>query len=376
MTLAVILLIIFQSLIIVSTANQKISNDSATLTSSPVITPISTQTNLQWGQKNTLLIWEVDGGKLWTLWKNGTQIRNGTVLNNIIEIKIENWQLEDWQLGTYNLTLNILGDNDTSATSTLWVHIYFGDEYANSVLDYAWIYNETNAIGAPDGEHASLFPAYGNGYLILDMGDGEEIIDGNGDDVTIVAQGGNYSVRMMSDLIPPYTYFSFSNGSVSIDLAKKGLIMARYIYVEYYSGPYVELDAIVAIHYNQEDVTPPQITGPSDFQIWSNQTTVTLTWEASDATPWNYTVIVNETHVDEGPWNGSTINYTLNRTDESDKVNITLVLYDLFENHAEHMVTIEIRPITTTPVPASSLLSLLVGFGILLIWKKYHSRGN
>jgi hypothetical protein len=374
------MLITIQYLVIVSTANQKTSNDSTALTSSPIISGIPENTYFRWGQENASLSWEVFGGELWKLWKNDTQIRNGTVIDDKIEIKIENWQLEDWRLGAYNLTLQVSNENDNSIISTIWVQIIFGDEYANSDVfsDSPFYNNEDRAIGAPDGKFALIYDDYAPGALILDMGMGEEIIDGNGKDMTIVAQGGNYSVKVTNDLSTPFTYLEFNReGNNSFDLAEKELAIARYVCVEYFGGSSVELDAIVAIHYNQEDVAPPQIIEPSDFWIWSNQTTIALAWEVFDVTPWNYDIIVDEVVFEEGSWNGSKITFTLNLAGNNSEVNTTLILYDLFGNNAKDTVIIEIRPVTTSSETKTTpyyILSLFMGFSVLLIMYRYNAR--
>ena len=54
-----------------------------------------------------------------------------------------------------------------------------GDEYADSVVfkSSMWYFHGENAMGAPDNKSAVIYFDYGNGFLTLDMGEGEEIID-------------------------------------------------------------------------------------------------------------------------------------------------------------------------------------------------------
>jgi hypothetical protein len=127
------------------------------------------------------LTWEVHACTSWRLWKNGTLIRDGIIKENLIEIGIENWQLEDWRPGTYNLTLEVTNEHDKSTWNTVWIDfiLNLGDAYADAVvIEYSiWSIAGTKALDTPDGEHAIIYPDYIDGYLTLDMGANEEIID-------------------------------------------------------------------------------------------------------------------------------------------------------------------------------------------------------
>ncbi|MHA2244566.1 MAG: aryl-sulfate sulfotransferase [Candidatus Hodarchaeales archaeon] len=312
------------------------------------------QKEFQWGEVNASLTWEVHGGTQWRLWRNCTLVRSGTYSNKSITILIEHWQFERWRLGHYNITLQVYDETGASSSNTLIILIWInlGDKYADAIIPSSsiWYSFGEKALGAPDGTFAEIFLDYGNGYLSLDMGDTEEIINGDRMDVTIVAQGGNYNVYVKNDINSIFRYLGWGNDNTSFDLGTIGVSTARYIRVEYYSGDIVELDAIVASYYNEPEVDniPPQINGPIDFWVWENQTMVVLTWEVFDVTPWNYALRINGALIESKPWNGSNIIFTLNLINKRGQIQVSLVLYDIFKNHAEDEVNIEIRPLEST----------------------------
>ncbi|MFQ5977026.1 MAG: aryl-sulfate sulfotransferase [Candidatus Heimdallarchaeota archaeon] len=348
--------------------------------SPPIIAATPEQTTLQWGQENVSLIWEVHGGTSWALWRNGTVIQTGELDSKYVEVPIKSWQDENWRPSTYNLTLQVTGEMDLSVTHTSWVRIEInmGDAYANVVTTGAslWYSFGENAVGAPDGRFAQIFVDYENGYLTLDMGLHEEIIDGSGPDFMVVAQGGNYTVLVGNDLSQPLSLLGMGKGNQSFNLADAGIASVRYVRIEYRAGADVELDAISALYYNQPtgDHENPQIIGPIDFWIWANQTAVILTWEALDATPWNYSIWINENLVETGSWNGSDIDFVLTWT-SSGNVSITLILFDVFGNRAENTVHVDIRPIPSLNSKAKSknttipLVPVVLSLFFVLIWR-------
>ena len=233
--------------------------------SPPVIATGPRQTEIQWGQENVSLSWEVHGGTHWTLWKNRTSIYSGNVASTRIEVRIENWQQEEWHPGTYNLTLQVVEEGGTAALYTSWIQVLvnFGDAYADSVVTAVsmWYFFGENALGPPDGAFTRLYAGYGNGHVTLDMGLGEEIIDGNGVDFTVYARGGEYVVFVGNNLsVPqlvenqmsvPLISLGEGIGNKSFDLASTSWVQARYIQIVYLKGEEVELDAVVAIYFNQ-----------------------------------------------------------------------------------------------------------------------------
>lgn len=264
------------------------------------------------------------------------------------------------------------------------------DAYANAFVQSSsmWYDDEENAYGAPDGQYAEIYEDYGNGYLTLDMGLNQEIVNGTGSDFTVVAEGGQYIVRANDDLtyiLFPYSRLGFGTGNTSFDLSDINRSSARYVMIEWFYEETTKLDAIEAIHYNQPDyeADPPQITGPEDLLVWSDQNTAQLSWEVSDFTPWNYSILVDDTIVEQGfYWDESLITYTVGLTDITDEVVVTLVLDDTFINRAEDTVRIEIRPGTPTTEPSDTTsnttifphLPLLGGFLAIFLLGKWNKR--
>ena len=244
--------------------------------SPPVIATSPHQSAIQWGQKHVSLSWEVHGGTHWTLWKNGTVVYSGEVTRPRIEVWIENWEQEDWSPGTYNLTLQVAEEDGTATTRTSWLQIWvnFGDVYADSVITEAsmWYAAGSFALGPPDSKYAYLHFGYGNGHMTLDMGVGEEILDGMGADFTVYAQGGEYAVFVSNNLSAPVlvgnqvsaplSLLGEGVGNTQFDLANSGLSQVRYIQIVYLGGEDVKIDAVEAHYFNQ----PPKPT--SNFVLW------------------------------------------------------------------------------------------------------------
>ncbi|MFQ6126729.1 MAG: aryl-sulfate sulfotransferase [Candidatus Heimdallarchaeota archaeon] len=230
----------------------------------PVIATTPHQTEIQWGQKNTSLRWEIHGGTHWVLWKNGTEADSGAVTSTQIEVRIENWQ-RDWHPGTYNLTIQVTNEDGVTVTNTIRIRIWvnLGDAYADSIVRgfSMWYWDGENALGPPDGKFTRLYYGYGNGHVTLDMGLDEEIRDGKGVDFMVYARKGSYAVFVGNNLSapllignqtpPPLTLLGEGFGNTSFDLASADLVQARYIQVVYIAGEEVELDAVMAVYFNQ-----------------------------------------------------------------------------------------------------------------------------
>ena len=244
--------------------------------SPPVIVNGPQQTEFQWGEANTSLTWEVHGGTHWTLWINGTAAYSGKVTSTCIEVQVENRQQEDWWPDTYNLTLQVIDESGAIGTRTSWIRVSVdpGDAYADSIITGVsmWYWDGENALGPPDGKFTRLYLGYGNGHVTLDMGSDEEILDENGIDFTVYARGGEYAVFIGNNLSAlmlvenqvsaPLVLLGVGIGNTSFDLADSNLTQARYIQIVYLKGENVELDAVVAVHFNQ----PPK---PAlNFERW------------------------------------------------------------------------------------------------------------
>ncbi|MFQ6126983.1 MAG: hypothetical protein ACE5R6_20600 [Candidatus Heimdallarchaeota archaeon] len=289
------------------------------------------------------------------------------------------------------VTINILLLASNTVVSEVKNITINSDAYADSVIrDASKSYTLGEyALGPPDGQFALISINYEEGYLTLDMGEGEDIVDGNGNDFIVVAQGGRYITWVSYGPGELFKKFSVGNGNQSFDLASVNLFNARYVQIQWSSGDDIELDAIVAINYitGEIDIENPRIAGLENFWIWENQTSTTLTWQTFDATPHNYSILINGELTDSGPWDGSDITYEFSWPNIGE-VQVTLLLYDTYGNHAEDSVTIEIRPLptpTTTPsfyTPESTtitpttvemnylVLALLLGIALVLIWRR------
>jgi hypothetical protein len=178
----------------------------------PLLITNTPQKSIQWGQQNTVLVWEVNGGISWALWRNNSLLRSGVVSGKYIEIPIEEWQYEDWRLGTYNLTLQVIDENETT-TKTVWIEVQLsqGDAYANSfVVEFTdFTTFPDRSLAAPDNKHSTIFVDYTYGYITLDMGKGEEIINGDGFDFEVIAQGGEYTIKLSNNLSQPFTLHEY-----------------------------------------------------------------------------------------------------------------------------------------------------------------------
>lgn len=241
----------------------------------PIIIPRVLQVEFHWGEEDAYLLWEVHGGTHWTLWKNETAAYNGTITNNEIAMRIENWQ-RHWPPGTYNLTMQVTNAEGVETVITSWVLIWVdvGDAYGNSIIPEVsmWYYNGENALGPPDGMYARLYADYGNGHVTLDMGVNEEIINGKGNDVMVYAQGGEYIVFVGNNLSAqafigtslsaPLILLGTGLGNTSFNLGSIDLDQVRYIQIVSLTDEEVELDAVMAIYSNQ----PPRPA--SIYELW------------------------------------------------------------------------------------------------------------
>jgi hypothetical protein len=245
----------------------------------------------------------------------------------------------------------------------------YGDAYANSFLPARSMHTsyEDNAIGAPDGLYAEIYFDYSNGHLTLDMGEQEEIVNGSGDDFTVISRGGNYTVFVGSSFDSPLSNLGHANGTHSFDLSDIGMEIARYVRVEYRLGDTVELDAIEAINYNAptSDIYDPQISGPEDFWVWANQSLIQLEWQVFDHTPHNSTVLVNGSVEETNSWDGSDVLVSI-PTPGVGRWNVTLLLYDLSGNSASDTVMVEVRAVSM-PVDLTLLFGGVAVGAVLII---------
>ncbi|MFW9888919.1 MAG: hypothetical protein ACFFER_12095, partial [Candidatus Thorarchaeota archaeon] len=194
----------------------------------------------------------------------------------------------------------------------------------------------------------------------------EEIVNGPGNDFTIIARGGNYSVFVQPTYDSSPSLIGRTNGTHSFDLDDLSTEQVQYVRVEHFVGDTIELDAIEAINYivPTSDIYDPQILGPQDVWVWANQSLIQLEWKASDNTPNNYTVLVNGSAVEYSPWDGSDLLISITNPGTG-FWNITLLLYDLSENWASDGVILEVRAVSS-PDNLLFLGGVAIG-GILIV---------
>jgi hypothetical protein len=333
--------------------------------SPPVISQNPVNQIISWGQANTSFIWEVHGHNesTWMIYKNGSVFTNGILTNKLIEITVDNWYNSEWYPGSYNLTLFVEDIYGNSTFSTTWIDIVIsGDPYADEFIAIASIHynNGENAVGAPDGVNAEIFSDYGSGYIILDMGRDEDIVNGVGMDVEVISSSGTYSFWVGNNIETPFTRIDTAEGNSSFDLEDM-MDSARYVRIEYVSGGIVTIDAIIALNYLiiEEDNENPEIIGPEDFQIYSNITYFYFEWEVYDLTPFNYTITLNGELYGSDLWTGTNIS-VYHRWNETGFYNFVLTLQDIFGNSAADIVIVEVIDINNTGGGRSNLYFLFL----------------
>lgn len=141
--------------------------------------------------------------------------------------------------------------------------------YANRVVESQRTDNGSpqRVLGAPDFTRAGVF-TLGDGYVVVDMGEGEEVVDGQGDDLRVwesdteyyahFAGDGRenelYEVRVSTDLAQ-WVSLGRKRGTSSFDLGRVGVNSARYVMIVgdiegmgYKRAPGPDIDAVEALH--------------------------------------------------------------------------------------------------------------------------------
>ena len=352
---------------------------------SPYILSSSGNSTIEWGCDDATFEWEIYGGTDWELDKNGVLLQSGDATGRTLEFTITEWREQDWRPGNHSLTLTLYR-NELETTDTITVEVITdpGDQYVDAFISSRSesYYSGDNAIGAPDGQFSIIYVDYANGYLTLDMGEDEEVIDESGFDFEVIASGENYSVYIGNSLEESLEFLGRGYGNMSFDLSSSSLSIARYIRIEMYLGDSVNIDAIIAINYNvpSVDEDPPIISSVDDIAMWLSDVNTTLIWSLTDATPWTYEILINSTIDESSWWYGEPIEYVFKPESEG-FWNITVIVYDAFGNSAVDSVLIEVKiPTSTNGVTSSTNdiipLVLVTGAGIVavviivLIYKK------
>ena len=330
---------------------------------------------IAWGVEGISFEWETYNAETWILLRNGTQIGTGGVTSNVIDISITDWYGEGWLGGTYNLTLVVI-KNSYESSHTFWLEIMTnpGDAYADSVVmerSESYLLGN-NSLGPPDDKFAIIYLDYQNGYLTLDMGENEEVIDGTGDDLAIYASGGEYVVSVTNSLSDLFTYVGSGLGYQAFDLQTAEIDEARYVRVAYTIGEDVKLDAVEALNYNSPplDTDSPLLIVNQDSYRVEKGTSVLLTWIAYDETPLKYDIYMNSQLVGTEIWNGSNIQYLFESTTVG-MWNITIIAYDIFSNHAVSTIMVDVYSPNNFPVILiGGLMIGSVALTVVVIWIK------
>ena len=116
-------------------------------------------------------------------------------------------------------------------------------------------------IGQNDATSVTLPLEFGPTSLIMDMGSGQEIVDGDGDDFTVFSPSGNYTVAVSNT---PFagTFVpigGITSGTKSFNLAATNLSSARFVLVV--ASPNVTIDAVKALNVFIDNVVQDPATG-------------------------------------------------------------------------------------------------------------------
>ncbi len=128
----------------------------------------------------------------------------------------------------------------------------------------------TKLVGPSDGTGSDAIVAIGviGNFIVADMGEGEEVTDGPGDDLVVLEMGRlsggvpeRYRVLLSNDAAGPFTPIAEGAGEQAFDLAGSGVTKARFVRLEslvrlsdidnglgspFAPGP--EIDAVGAVH--------------------------------------------------------------------------------------------------------------------------------
>lgn len=345
------------------------------LSSNPYILSGPENRTIAWGRMGVSFEWNTYNAETWSLLRNGTSIDDGDATSGNITHVITAWKEGGWWIGTYNMSLQVMNAGN-SITQAFWLDIVAdpGDPYADAVVtgrSESYLMGE-NAVGAPDGLLATIYVDYTDGYLTLDMGDGEEIVDGPSFDFTVYAKDtSEYKVSISNSFYGSFVTLDTGTGIQSFDLATSGFSEARYVRITHFLGADTELDAIVAINYNifLTDSDPPHIEASTNVLSLENGTETSLLWIVTDEMPWSYEIYLNSTLEISEFWDGSDVEYLFQATSVG-VWNVTLAAYDAFGNVGVHSVLVEVFLPTSPQTPFSIHLlagGFFMGLGIVFV---------
>ena len=347
--------------------------------SPPIIQYIASEQEYQFGVGNITISWLIHGGTYWYLWVDNNIYTQNLKTNNLVIFSSNNWDVGIWSPGNHNVTLQVIDSNEKESSSSVFVIVWLNkaDPYADAIIyPLSELYDSgENALGEPDGDSCWIFEGYTLGYVTLDMGEQEEILNQNGDDFRIIASGGQYQIWVGNDLDVPFTYLGTATGNFSFNLNTISFDEVRYIRIQYTEGDFIYLDAIEAFYYRipMWDSTPPIIHHLMNFEIRKNEKFAQLAWIAYDSNPLNFSIYKNNSIFKFGEWNGSTINCSIPLT-KVEKIYVSLILFDQYGNSASSLVTITVLPSTTLIITLSTTIpSIVIISGVsfyFIKWKK------
>jgi hypothetical protein len=169
--------------------------------------------------------------------------------------------------GTYSLKFSANGYRDTVVSGinvsdtvnpvTANVRMIPGDNFAATRV-VAVQQNDNSArtnptltpwvLGVPDNKAYALGPS---GHIILDMGQGTEIVDGSGPDVRVTEYPDAYHAVQCSvsnSWTGPWTSLGSGDGTCTFDLSGHGISIARYVQLSSGNQGY-NLDAVEALNH-------------------------------------------------------------------------------------------------------------------------------
>ena len=206
--------------------------------------------------------------------------------------------------GTYSLKLSANGYRDTVVSNIVVpdtvnpvvrnVQMTPGNNYA--AIRVVAVRQDDNAaqtnttltpwvLGMPDTKSYAMGPS---GRIILDMGQGTEIVDGSGADVRVTEYpNASHAVQcsVSNSWTGPWTSLGSGNGTCSFDLAGHGISIARYVLLRSGASGY-SLDAVEALNHatGVEQGSPESVpyvlsltSYPNPFRI---RTTISLSCPA------------------------------------------------------------------------------------------------
>jgi len=313
----------------------------------PIVSYLYGELEYQYGTGNISLAWSVHGGTTWYIWVDDVVYTQGTLTETIIILQTNDWDSGVWKLGRHNVTLEIYDKRDIGITSSVDVFIWlnmadpYADEIVPSLSDV--YYNGENALGEPDNETCQLVETYTHGYITVDMGEFEEILNQNGDDFYVYASGDEYQVWVGNDIESQFEYLGSATGNEGFNLGLISFDSARFVRIQFTSGVFVNVDAIEALYYNVPvwDIYPPFIHHKPNIEVLRSQRNVELKWVVWDSNPLNYSIYVDDGIFQQGDWSGNPIscNIPLIRIGEID---VRMILFDTFGNYAETQLTITV----------------------------------